>query len=270
MPSRSPRCAVIPARFASTRFPGKPLAPLAGKPMIVHVLERVHAAAVFDDVRVATDDPRIAAAVEAAGGRVHRTRSDHTSGTDRVAEVALDLPSDAWIYNVQGDEPLLPPELLRDLVTYVEADPACRFATVAHRGDDAAAFASPHVVKIVVDARGRALYFSRAGIPHRGAETPDFLRHIGIYALRRATLLHFVSLPRGILEQREDLEQLRALEHGIPIDVLVTTHATWGVDTPADLKAVAMRLETSLESHRHHSGAPPVSASSVHERRGEG
>ena len=270
MSSRSPRCAVIPARFASTRFPGKPLARLAGKPMIVHVLERVLAAAVFDDVRVATDDARIGAAVEAAGGRVQLTRADHTSGTDRVAEVALDLPSDAWIYNVQGDEPLLPPELLRDLVHFVETDAARQFATVAHRSDDALAFANPHVVKVVTDAAGRALYFSRTGIPHPSASTTDWLRHIGIYAFRHATLQRFVGLPRGVLEQREELEQLRALEHGIPIDVLVTTHATWGVDTPADLKAVAMRLETSLESQRPHSGAPSVSAHSAHEPRGEG
>lgn len=247
MPPRPYRCAIIPARFASTRFPGKPLAQLAGKPMIVHVLERVRAAAVFDDVRVATDDARIAEAVRAAGGQAQMTGAAHQTGTERVAEAAQDLPEDAWVYNVQGDEPLLPGALLHDLVAFAEADPQAQMVTAAHACADAADAASPHVVKVVLDAGGRALYFSRAAIPWaHGAR--GFLRHIGIYGFRRATLRRFVALPCGALERCEALEQLRALEHGIPIHVLVTRHATLGVDTPEDLKLVASRLQASLES----------------------
>ena len=247
MSSRALRCAIIPARYASTRFPGKPLALLAGKPMIVHVLERVRAAALFDDVRVATDDARIAGVVRDAGGRVCMTRGDHESGTERVAEAAQDLPADAWVYNVQGDEPLLPVPLLHDLVHFAEVDPQVQIATAAHACSGGAERDSPHVVKVVLDRGGRALYFSRAAIPWSRADGA-FLRHIGIYAFRCATLRRYVCLDRGELERRETLEQLRALEHGIPIHVLVTQHATLGVDTPEDLKLVASRLAASLES----------------------
>ena len=248
MPNRPYRAAIIPARFASTRFPGKPLALLAGKPMIVHVLERVHAAAVFDDVRVATDDARIAAVVQAAGGHVAMTRAEHQTGTERVAEAASSLPEDAWVYNVQGDEPLLPAALLHELVTFAAATPQLQIVTAAFASHDATDASNPHVVKVVVDASGRALYFSRAAIPWTRDGTGECWRHVGIYGFRKATLLRFVALDRGTLERREGLEQLRALEHGIPIHVLVTRHATLGVDTPEDLKLVAARLEASLES----------------------
>jgi 3-deoxy-manno-octulosonate cytidylyltransferase (CMP-KDO synthetase) len=235
--------AVIPARWASTRFPGKPLAALHGKPVVQHVLERARAAAVFDAVWVATDDERIAAVVRAAGGEARLTRPEHATGTERVAEAAAALPPDAVVLNVQGDEPLVPPELLRDLVQALQRDPAIDIVTAAHWSEDAAGFASPHVVKVVIDAAGRALYFSRCGIPHAAPGTAQhYLRHIGIYGFRRRILSQFVQLPRGPLEAREGLEQLRALENGLRIHVLVTTHETLGVDTPEDLKAVALRL----------------------------
>jgi len=237
--------AIIPARWASTRFPGKPLAPLAGRPMLAHVVERVTAAAVFDAVWVATDDERIAAAARAAGAQVRMTRSDHATGTERVAEAAAGLPAGALVVNVQGDEPLVPPELLRELVARLRADAAIELLTAAHPADDAAGFASPHVVKVVLDAHGRALYFSRAGIPQPGAAPLRYLRHIGIYAFRAAALARFIALPRGELEIREGLEQLRALEHGMQIHVVVTAHETRGIDTPEDLKAVAMRLASA-------------------------
>ncbi len=248
MATRRHRAAVIPARFASTRFPGKPLALLAGKPMVVHVLERVHAAALFDTVCVATDDARIAAAVGAAGGEARLTSMAHRTGTERVAEVAAAFPSDAWVYNVQGDEPLLPPALLGELVRFVESQPQVEMATAAHPSAVVEDFHAPQVVKVVTDAAGKALYFSRAPLPHDDGGETTFLHHIGLYAFQRQTLLRFVSLAPGPLERRENLEQLRALEHGIPIHVLVTAHATRGVDTPADLKAVATRLQPSLES----------------------
>src|SRR5262245_58370570 len=204
MPPRPPRCAVIPARYGSTRFPGKPLALLAGKPLVVHVLDRVRAAALFDHVWVATDDVRIAAVVQDAGGEARLTRADHGSGTERVAEAAGALAEDAVVCNVQGDEPLLPIGLLRDLVGRMEAEPAIDFATAAHPCTDGDAFANRNVVKVVVDAEGRALYFSRAPIPADGARA-GWLRHIGVYAWRRRALSRFVALPRGALEQREGL-----------------------------------------------------------------
>lgn len=237
------RCAaIIPARFQSSRFPGKPLALLGGKPMIAHVLERTRAAAVFDRVWVATDDERIRSAVQAAGGEAFLTRADHATGTERVAELAARLPHDASVVNVQGDEPLVHPELLRDIVGALHDDPGVDLVTAAHWSEDPAALASPHVVKVVVDAAGRALYFSRAPIPG-GGKSNRFLRHIGIYGFRRASLDRFVTLPAGELEQREGLEQLRALENGMRIGVVVTVHRSLGVDTPADLKAVAKVLQ---------------------------
>jgi 3-deoxy-manno-octulosonate cytidylyltransferase (CMP-KDO synthetase) len=211
----------------------------------VHVLDRVRAAAVFDAVWVATDDERIAAAVRAAGGEVRLTRADHATGTDRVAEAAATLPPDAEVFNVQGDEPLLAADLLRELVAAMRAEPATEIVTAAHRCHDAAGFASPHVVKVVIDAAGRALYFSRSGIPSARSGPPSYLRHIGIYGFRRASLSRFVGLPRGSLEGCEGLEQLRALEHGMHIRVVVTEHASQGVDTPEDLKAVEKMLRAS-------------------------
>jgi len=149
------------------------------------------------------------------------------------------------VLNVQGDEPLVPPELLRDLVLALRRDPALDIVTAAHPARDPDGFASPHVVKVVLDASGRALYFSRAGIPHPGSEPPAYLRHVGVYGFRRAALTRFVALECGPLERREGLEQLRALEHGMSIAVLLTAYETCGVDTPADLEAVARRILTA-------------------------
>jgi 3-deoxy-manno-octulosonate cytidylyltransferase (CMP-KDO synthetase) len=242
----APGCvAIVPARYGSTRFPGKPLALLAGKPVIQHVVERVQSAGVFDAVWVATDDARIVAAVQAAGGEARLTRAEHATGTERIAELAAALPADCLVLNVQGDEPLVPPALLRELVQALRAAPAIGMLTAAHPARDPAGFASPHVVKVVLDAEQRALYFSRAGIPHPRGTALEYLRHVGVYAFRRATLSQFVALSPGPLEVREGLEQLRALEHGIAIHVLVTAHETYGIDTPADLEAVARRLGTS-------------------------
>lgn len=248
MPSRAQRYAIIPARMRSTRFPGKPLADLRGKPLVQHVYERVRDADVFDEVVVATDDERIAEVVRSAGGAARMTRAAHATGTGRVAEVAAALPADTLVCNVQGDEPILPPALLRDLVHFVEADARIEMATAAHPASDAAGWSSPHVVKVLLDRSGRALYFSRSPVPYAREGGARYLRHVGVYAFRQRTLARFANLPVGELEEREGLEQLRALENGIPIDVLVTRHDTHGVDTPDDLKAVASRLARFLES----------------------
>jgi 3-deoxy-manno-octulosonate cytidylyltransferase (CMP-KDO synthetase) len=238
-----PCVAVIPARFGSSRFPGKPLAELHGRPLVLHVLDRVRASGVFDAVWVATEDSRIADVVREAGGEARLTRRDHPTGTDRVAEAAAALPPEALVFNIQGDEPLVAPELLRTLVERFRCDPAVEIVTAAHPSHDREGFASRHVVKVVVDAAGRALYFSRSGIPAAAGDVPEYLRHIGIYGFRRAALSRFVSLPQGRLEQSEGLEQLRALEHGMHIAVVVTAYESRGVDTPDDLKAVAKLLQ---------------------------
>jgi len=238
----APCVAVIPARFGSSRFPGKPLAVLHGRPLVLHVLERVRQAGVFDAVWVATDDSRIAAVVREAGGDARLTRAEHPTGTDRVAEVAASLPPDALVFNVQGDEPLVAPELLRALVDRLRRDAEAAIVTAAHPARDREGFVSRHVVKVVVDVAGRALYFSRCGIPTPAHDAPEYLRHIGIYGFRRTALSRFVALTSGPLELREGLEQLRALEHGMHIAVVVTSYESRGVDTPDDLKAVAKLL----------------------------
>ena len=248
--SRAQRYAIIPARMQSSRFPGKPLADLHGKPLVQHVYERVREAAVFDEIVVATDDERIAHAVRTAGGTAQMTRSDHATGTERVAEVAAALPPNTLVCNVQGDEPILPPGLLRDLVEFVESKPQIDMATAAHPASDACGRTNRNVVKVLLNRQGRALYFSRAAVPFAGDGAGHYLRHVGIYAFRQEALQRFVRFPVGDLEEREGLEQLRALENGMPIDVLVTRYITHGVDTPDDLKAVASRFGRSLESLR--------------------
>ena len=234
--------AVVPARYGSSRFPGKPLAELLGRPMIAHVVERAVAAGVFDAVWVATDDERIAAAARQAGAVARMTRADHATGTDRVAEAVADLPGDAIVVNVQGDEPLVPPALLRSIVGTMRDDPRLAIVTAACTDRDAAAFANPNVVKVVTDAAGDALYFSRAAIPYSRRAATSFLRHVGIYGFRCEALQRFVALPPFALEASEGLEQLRALAQGMRIRVLVSELETIGVDTPEDLKAVATRL----------------------------
>lgn len=237
--------AVIPARYQSTRLPAKSLADIAGRPMIEHVHGRASAARLVDAVIVATDDERIARAVEGFGGTAWMTRADHPTGTDRLAEVAAALTCGV-IVNVQGDEPLIDPAVIDAVVRPLLDDPALPMTTACRPVHDPAEFRNPNVVKVVRDLAGRALYFSRAPIPWpRGTPdtVPDSARvHLGIYAYRRDVLCRLASLPPAALEQIEALEQLRALAHGIPIHVVETEHDSVGVDTAEDLARVRQRL----------------------------
>ena len=231
--------AVIPARWASTRFPGKPMAELAGEPMIVHVVRRASEARTVDHVIVATDDERIAEVAAGAGAEAVMT-GECPSGTDRVAVAIADRSEWEIVINVQGDEPLLSGDNIDVLVEGLLADDEVRMSTLcrpleAERAED------PNAVKVVRDLRGRALYFSRSPIPyprHREAARKLWRLHLGIYGFRRDALAAFVALPPSELEQAEGLEQLRALEHGIPILVLDAPHPAFGVDTPEDLERV--------------------------------
>jgi len=242
--------AIIPARYASTRLPGKPLADIGGKPMVVRVAERAMAAGA-DRVVVATDDVRIKAAVEAHGIAACLTAADHATGTDRLAEAAqqLGLADDAIVVNVQGDEPLLSPVLIRAVADLLAAHPDAAIATACHAITESAEAFNPNVVKVVLDAKGHALYFSRATIPWaRDAfagnrdDLPQGLplyRHYGLYAYRVRFLRAFPALAPAPIERFEALEQLRALWHGFRIVVEVTTGTPApGVDTPEDLDRV--------------------------------
>jgi 3-deoxy-manno-octulosonate cytidylyltransferase (CMP-KDO synthetase) len=253
---------LIPARYASTRFPGKPLADLGGKPMIVRVAERAQAAGAAR-VAVATDDARIAAAVEAHGYTACMTRDDHPTGTDRLAEAALKigLADDAIVVNVQGDEPLLEPGLIRAMAGLLAAHPAAAIATACHAIADPAEAFNPNVVKVVLDRAGYALYFSRATIPWArdafaaGRDTlPAGLplyRHYGLYAYRVAFLRAFPALAPAPIERFEALEQLRALWHGYRIVVEVATGTPApGVDTPEDLERVRALFVPGTEAQR--------------------
>jgi 3-deoxy-manno-octulosonate cytidylyltransferase (CMP-KDO synthetase) len=237
--------ALIPARYASTRFPGKPLADLGGKPMVVHVCERARESGAAP-VCVATDDPRIAAAVRAHGFEARMTRAEHASGTERIAEaaVALGLGDERIVVNVQGDEPLIAPRLIARVAQALAARADASVATACHPLHEAREFNNPNVVKAVLDARGDALYFSRAGIPFsRDGGNPHGLRHVGIYAYRVAFLKRFASLAPSPLEALEQLEQLRVLWHGERIATVLEEGAIPpGVDTPADLEAVLKLL----------------------------
>ena len=235
---------IVPARYASTRFPGKPLADLAGKPMIVHVCERA-ARSGAASVQVATDDERIAAAARQHGFGVVMTRADHPSGTDRLAEAAarLALGDDAIVVNAQGDEPLVAPALIRAVAERLAEQAAASLSTACHELHDAQAAASPNVVKVVLDAAGYALYFSRSRIPYPREGAPVTYRHAGIYAYRVRFLREYARLPASPLEVAESLEQLRALWYGHRIAVVVSeTEIPPGVDTPQDLEAVRRML----------------------------
>jgi 3-deoxy-manno-octulosonate cytidylyltransferase (CMP-KDO synthetase) len=232
--------ALIPARFASTRFPGKPLALIDGHPMIEHVYRRAAASTLVSQVIVATDDLRIAVAVQRFGGEVRMTRPEHRSGTDRLAEVAATLDCDI-VVNVQGDEPLIDPQSIDEAVQPFVHDASLQITTLYRRISTPQELADSNLVKVVVDRGGFALYFSRAPIPHlrdpRGGWPPMF-GHVGLYAYRRNALLVLASLDPTPLEQAESLEQLRALEHGIRIRAVETRYDSLGVDTPEDLEHV--------------------------------
>jgi 3-deoxy-manno-octulosonate cytidylyltransferase (CMP-KDO synthetase) len=231
---------VVPARFASTRFPGKPLADIGGKPMVVCVCERA-AASGASAVHVATDDERIANTVREHGYSAIMTRADHASGTDRIAEAAekLGLGSEEIVVNVQGDEPLIPPALIAAVAGAFRQHRQASVTTACHAIHDAETLANPNVVKVVMDARGYALYFSRSPIPYARAGTPACYRHAGIYGYRARFLKQYSGLPPAPLEQAEALEQLRVLWHGFRIAVAVSeSDIPPGVDTPQDLEAV--------------------------------
>ena len=232
--------AVIPARYQSSRLPAKALADIGGKPMVEHVYRRAVTASGIDAVVVATDDERIVSAVEAFGGIVRMTSPSHRTGTDRIAEVAVDLACDI-IVNVQGDEPLVEPGMIEEVVTALESDDDIQMSTLRRRITDAAEYRNPNVVKVVVDSAGRALYFSRAPLPF-AREPAAAYKHIGLYAYRRDFLLTLTRLPQTPLETAESLEQLRALEHGYRIRAVETLHDSIGVDTPEDLERVRRQL----------------------------
>lgn len=248
---------VIPARYASTRFPGKPLALISGKPMVQHVYERASEATLIDDVFIATEDNRIQEAVRSFGGRVVMTSSQHQSGTDRMAEVAQNVSSDILI-NVQGDEPFISPALIDQVASQLINSESTQMSTAQIAFKNKEDFLNPNVVKVLCDQEGFALYFSRSPIPFQRniwRENPGWIhffeahslekiqksgvhKHLGIYGFKRQTLLNFSHWMPTALEKEEELEQLRALEHGIRIKVVTTQHESWAVDTPDDLKKV--------------------------------
>ncbi len=241
------------------RLPGKPLADIGGQPMIEHVYRRAARTRGVDAVVVATDDDRIAAAVGRFGGVVRMTSVGHQTGTDRVAEIARELTCEI-VVNVQGDLPLIEPDMIADVIEPLSADPAVPMSTLRRAIADAAEYTSPNVVKVVVDRNGDALYFSRAPIPHPGDGGGPYgnvhggppaggpYKHIGLYAYRRDFLLTFAALARTPLEQCESLEQLRALEHGFRIRTAETQHESIEVDTAEDLERVRRRVAVAARA----------------------
>lgn len=242
---------VIPARYASTRLPGKPLALIAGKPMIQHVYERASRAAIPSEVVVATDSELVAEAVRNFGGKVMMTSPEHPSGTDRLAEVALSYGDADVIVNVQGDEPMIPPEIIDRLAQAFEDNEDLNMATLKTVMDEAD-YNNPNAVKVVTDQNGYALYFSRSLLPYPRNKTADFkvYKHVGIYAYRRSFLLSYAAYEPTPLEQIEGLEQLRVLENGERIKVLECKFKGIGIDTPEDLAAINalfIRMEAMKE-----------------------
>jgi 3-deoxy-manno-octulosonate cytidylyltransferase (CMP-KDO synthetase) len=237
---------IIPARWGSTRFPGKPLHGVAGKPLVRHVWERCVEAGCFDQIIIATDDMRIAEAGFDFGAEIAVTAADHPSGTDRIAEVAKKLKKASIILNIQGDEPLIDPCLLQRLTRKLEDSPQIQIITAAAPLPPEE-FSSEHIVKVVFDCKGDALYFSRSSIPfRRGTSEIRTFRHLGIYGFRRKALLDFVKMAPSSLEQTEQLEQLRALENGMKIRVVVSQTSSPGVDTLED----AIEVERLILSRR--------------------
>lgn len=245
---------IIPARYGATRFPGKPLALLKGKPIIQWVYERAKKANLIQDVIVATDDDRIVKAIEDTGGKAVLTSKDHASGTDRIAEVAKDISCDI-IINVQGDEPFISPEMIDQTVKLLR-DERASISTLAKRIEEPGELTDPNVVKVVMDREGFALYFSRSTIPYyrdkwkriteiNWQEDIKIYKHIGIYGYRKDILLRLSKTPQSELERIEKLEQLRALENGFKIKIGMSSFNTIGIDTPEDLK----RAEEWLNSY---------------------
>ena len=246
--SRKSVVGVIPARWGSTRFPGKPLHLIGGKSLIQRVWEQCRQCPELDRILVATDDVRIAEAVNAFGGEVAMTRDDHPSGTDRIAEVVASMDDCSAVINIQGDEPLISPGLIGELAQVLTDDETCRMVTAANpMAPDDPELEDPNVVKVTIDRRGYALYFSRSLVPHpRNRDIPGarFLRHKGIYGYRRDFLLQFVAWEPSVLEQIEGLEQLRALENGTPIRVILTDDDSPGIDTPEQAWILDKRIST--------------------------
>ncbi len=241
---------VLPSRWGSTRFPGKPLHLIAGKPLIQHVWERCQQCSRLDEIIVATDDERILAAVQAFGGKAVMTSSEHPTGTDRIAEALRSSPGATHIVNIQGDEPLIDPALIDELAETMANDPSLDMATAANPLDPHdPAVSDPNVVKVVTALDGRALYFSRSPLPFFRNAVPGLpvLRHKGIYAYSRSFLERFVTWPPTPLEKAESLEQLRALENGASIKVLLTNDTSPGVDTPEQ----ALEIERLLSFTSH-------------------
>jgi 3-deoxy-manno-octulosonate cytidylyltransferase (CMP-KDO synthetase) len=245
MPTESRAVAIIPARWGSTRFPGKPLAQIKKKPMIQWVVEQAQKASRISEVIVATDDERILNAVIGFGGKAVMTSQDHATGSDRIAEVASRLKCDI-VVNIQGDEPLIPPENIDQVIGCLDKNPVLNVATLMMAVRRADEIIDPNVVKVVADQKGRALYFSRSAIPFHRDEWKDGLpndmsrvfKHIGLYAYTRSFLLEFTRMNPTPIEQLEKLEQLRILEHGHPIQVEITEKISMGVDRIEDLEKV--------------------------------
>ena len=265
MPATSKRASkvlgVIPARFASSRFPGIPLADIAGKPLVQHVWERCRACKALDGVVVATDDRRIFQAAREFGADVEMTRKNHPSGTDRIAEVARRHSACTHFINVQGDEPLVSPRLLGRLARALKTDPSLEMVTAANVVTDPADLENPNIVKVVLNKRREALYFSRSRVPFARKTLRGFTydRHQGIYGFSRDFLLRFVRWKPTPLEQTEQLEQLRALENGAAIRVLVTSDDSFGVDTPEQARLASrmiLKSKGSRKSKRHTSKNP--------------
>lgn len=241
---------ILPARWGSTRFPGKPLHLIAGKPLIQLVWEQCSKCSRLDELVIATDDERILAAAEGFGAKALMTSPEHPTGTDRLAEAVRSLPGAEIIVNIQGDEPLIDPDLIDELAAAMAADASLDMATAANPLDPAdPAVQDPNVVKVVTTLDGRALYFSRSPLPffRNAVEGLPVLRHKGIYAYRRNFLERFVTWPPSPLEKAESLEQLRALENGASIKVLITSDTSPGVDTPEQ----ALEVERLLSSTVH-------------------
>jgi 3-deoxy-manno-octulosonate cytidylyltransferase (CMP-KDO synthetase) len=240
---------VIPARFASSRFPGKALSLLAGKPILQHVYERASHARYLSKLVIATDDDRIARVARSFGAQVQMTRADHPSGTDRVAEAASSDHAEV-IVNIQGDEPLIDPEAIDAATLALLDDSGVPMATLKKRIEIPSEIDNPNVVKVVSDLAGDAIYFSRCPIPYLRDGSPGGIvhyKHIGLYVYRREFLLAYSGFPVGPLEQAERLEQLRAIENGHRIRVVETEYESLGVDTPEDLERIAALFEPSLK-----------------------